>query len=70
MTGNEFIEVLSIERLLADSSVGPHRLQRSLGPFSLIALGGGVVISAGIFSLTGIAADDACRPRSESTQFC
>ena len=35
---------------------GEHSLKRSLGPWSLIALGIGAIIGAGIFVLTGPAA--------------
>ena len=38
------------------------QLHRSLGPLSLIALGIGAIIGAGLFSLTGIAAGDNAGP--------
>jgi len=44
-----------LSRLLAESE-GEHSLKRTLGPGSLIALGVGVIIGAGIFTLTGITA--------------
>ncbi len=46
--------VKSIEHILADTE--KHGLHRNLGPFSLIALGVGAIIGAGIFILTGNAA--------------
>ncbi len=46
---------------LQDEAGGEH-LNRALGPFSLIALGIGAIIGAGLFSLTGIAAADNAGP--------
>lgn len=39
-----------------------HGLRRALGPWSLIALGIGAIIGAGLFSLTGIAAGENAGP--------
>jgi APA family basic amino acid/polyamine antiporter len=39
-----------------------HSFKRTLGPISLVALGIGAIIGAGIFSLTGIAAADNAGP--------
>ena len=39
-----------------------HTLKRTLGPKSLIALGIGAIIGAGLFSLTGIAAAENAGP--------
>jgi basic amino acid/polyamine antiporter, APA family len=44
-----------IETLLAEAE-GDKSLKRTLGPLSLIALGIGAIIGAGIFTLTGVAA--------------
>ena len=41
---------------------GEHGFKRTLGPVSLVALGIGAIIGAGIFSLTGIAAADNAGP--------
>ncbi|KUG07388.1 amino acid permease [Solirubrum puertoriconensis] len=41
---------------------GSHTLKRSLGPLNLIAIGVGVIIGAGLFSLTGIAAANHTGP--------
>ena len=41
---------------------GSHTLRRSLGPLNLIAIGVGVIIGAGLFSLTGIAAANHTGP--------
>ena len=43
-----------IDQLLSDTE--KEALHRNLGPFSLIALGVGAIIGAGIFILTGNAA--------------
>jgi APA family basic amino acid/polyamine antiporter len=45
-----------------DSVSGEHSFKRTLGPLSLVALGIGAIIGAGIFSLTGIAAADNAGP--------
>src|SRR5258708_27573134 len=41
---------------MAESEAGEHKLNRTLGPGSLIALGIGAIIGSGLFSLTGVAA--------------
>ncbi|HXZ28017.1 MAG TPA: amino acid permease [Terriglobales bacterium] len=46
----------SIDKLIADSEESEHRLRRTLGPWSLTALGIGAIIGSGIFVLTGTAA--------------
>jgi basic amino acid/polyamine antiporter, APA family len=46
----------SIEALIAGAEEPGHRLNKSLGPWSLAALGIGAVIGSGIFILTGTAA--------------
>jgi APA family basic amino acid/polyamine antiporter len=45
-----------------DDGDGAHSFKRTLGPLSLVALGIGAIIGAGIFSLTGIAAADNAGP--------
>jgi len=45
-----------VDVLLAEMA-GEHRLRRVLGPVSLAALGVGAIIGAGIFVLTGLAAN-------------
>ncbi len=45
-----------------DDGEGEHSFKRTLGPLSLVALGIGAIIGAGIFSLTGIAAADNAGP--------
>jgi APA family basic amino acid/polyamine antiporter len=46
----------NIDALIADSEAPGKRLNKSLGPWSLTALGIGAVIGSGIFILTGTAA--------------
>jgi APA family basic amino acid/polyamine antiporter len=46
----------SIDKLIAESENPEHRLKKTLGPWSLTALGIGAVIGSGIFVLTGTAA--------------
>jgi APA family basic amino acid/polyamine antiporter len=45
-----------LNKLLAEASDGEKGLKKTLGPWSLIALGIGAVIGAGLFSITGGAA--------------
>lgn len=51
-----------ISEIIAQSEDGEHSLKKTLGPKSLVALGVGVIIGAGIFSLTGIAAAENAGP--------
>ncbi|HXR76629.1 MAG TPA: amino acid permease [Bryobacteraceae bacterium] len=51
-----------LESILAQAGDAEHSLKRTLGPFSLVALGIGAVIGAGIFTLTGQAAGDHAGP--------
>jgi len=46
----------SIDKLISDSEDPTHRLKKSLGRWSLTALGIGAIIGSGIFVLTGTAA--------------
>src|SRR2546426_541504 len=46
----------SIDKLLAESEDPERRLKKTLGPWSLTALGIGAIIGTGIFILTGTAA--------------
>lgn len=53
----------SIEALQREAAeTGTQTLKRSLGPINLIAIGIGVIIGAGLFSLTGIAAANHAGP--------
>jgi APA family basic amino acid/polyamine antiporter len=45
----------SIDKLISDSEQPEHRLKKTLGPWSLMALGIGAVIGSGIFTLIGTA---------------
>lgn len=51
----------SVDTLLAELA-GEHRLKRALGPITLTALGIGCIIGAGIFVLTGLAANQYAGP--------
>jgi basic amino acid/polyamine antiporter, APA family len=46
----------SIDKLIAEADQPEHRLRKTLGPWSLTALGIGAIIGSGIFVLTGTAA--------------
>lgn len=48
--------VKPLGRLLAETEETSHSLKKTLGPFSLIAMGIGAIIGTGIFVLTGVAA--------------
>lgn len=52
----------SIKSLMAEAEEPSHRLKKTLGPFSLTALGIGAIIGAGIFVLTGQAAAEYAGP--------
>ena len=51
-----------INRIVSESEDAQHMLKKTLGPKSLVALGIGAIIGAGIFSLTGIAAAENAGP--------
>jgi APA family basic amino acid/polyamine antiporter len=53
---NSLLRTKSIDELIAASEDPGQRLRKSLGPWSLTALGIGAVIGSGIFTLTGTAA--------------
>ena len=53
----------SIETLQAEAQAsGSKTLKRVLGPISLVALGVGVIIGAGLFSITGTVASEFTGP--------
>ncbi len=51
-----------ITQIIDASDGGEHRLKRTLGSMSLVSLGIGAIIGAGLFSLTGIAAAENAGP--------
>src|SRR5712675_46517 len=55
-SGRQVLACKSIDKLVAESESAGHRLKKSLGPWSLTALGIGAMIGSGIFVLTGTAA--------------
>jgi APA family basic amino acid/polyamine antiporter len=54
--GNQLFARKSIDKLISASEDPGHRLKKTLGPWSLTALGIGAIIGSGIFVLTGTAA--------------
>ena len=53
--GRQLISCKSIDKLISDSEEPEHALKKSLGPWSLTALGIGAVIGSGIFTVIGTA---------------
>jgi APA family basic amino acid/polyamine antiporter len=53
---NQLFAKKSIDKLISDAENPEKRLKKSLGPWSLTALGIGAIIGSGIFTLTGTAA--------------
>jgi basic amino acid/polyamine antiporter, APA family len=53
---SRYLRTKSIDKLLAEADEPGHRLRKTLGPWSLTALGIGAIIGTGIFILTGTAA--------------
>ena len=53
---NQLLCCKSIDKLIAEAEEPSHRLKKTLGPWSLTALGIGAIIGSGIFVLTGTAA--------------
>jgi APA family basic amino acid/polyamine antiporter len=53
---------MPVHRLIERAEGGEHKLKRTLGPMSLVSLGIGAIIGAGLFSLTGIAAAENAGP--------
>jgi APA family basic amino acid/polyamine antiporter len=53
---SQLFRVKSIDKLISDADSPGHRLKKTLGPWSLMALGIGAIIGSGIFVLTGTAA--------------
>jgi APA family basic amino acid/polyamine antiporter len=54
--GSQLFCCKSIDKLISESEDPGRRLQKTLGPWSLTALGIGAIIGSGIFVLTGTAA--------------
>jgi APA family basic amino acid/polyamine antiporter len=54
--GSQLLACKSIDKLIAEADEPEHRLKKTLGPWSLTALGIGAIIGSGIFVLTGTAA--------------
>jgi len=58
----DLLRTKPLSRIVTESEGGDHTLKRTLGPASLVALGIGAIIGAGLFSLTGIAAAENAGP--------
>jgi len=56
MSGSQYRARKSVAEIVASGEAHEHRLDRTLGAFSITALGVGAIIGAGIFVLTGTAA--------------
>ncbi len=56
MTRNGLTRRKSIDAILRSGEADGHQLAKTLGPFSLVSLGIGAIVGAGIFVLTGTAA--------------
>lgn len=56
LANHQLLACKSIDRLIAEADEPGHRLKKTLGPWSLTALGIGAIIGSGIFVLTGTAA--------------
>jgi APA family basic amino acid/polyamine antiporter len=54
--GSQLLCCKSIDKLITEADQPEHRLRKTLGPWSLTALGIGAIIGSGIFVLTGTAA--------------
>jgi len=54
--GSQLFRCKSIDKLVREAEKPEHRLRKTLGPWSLTALGIGAIIGSGIFVLTGTAA--------------
>ena len=52
---NQLFCCKSIDKLISESEEPEHRLKKTLGPWSLTALGIGAVIGSGIFTVIGTA---------------
>ena len=46
---SQYFQTKSIDKLLAEADRPEHRLRKTLGPWSLAALGIGAIIGTGIF---------------------
>jgi basic amino acid/polyamine antiporter, APA family len=55
-SGSQLLCCKSIDKLITEADEPGHRLKKSLGPWTLTALGIGAIIGSGIFVLTGTAA--------------
>jgi APA family basic amino acid/polyamine antiporter len=62
MIGQGLMRRKSVDDIMKGSDTDSHRLNKTLGPFSITAMGIGAIIGAGIFVLTGTAAAQYAGP--------
>ena len=62
MSNRQYVARKSVADIVASGDAGQHSLNKTLGVFSITALGVGVIIGAGIFVLTGTAAAKCAVP--------
>lgn len=56
LLSRQFLRCKSIDKLISEADEPQNRLRKTLGPWSVTALGVGAIIGSGIFVLTGTAA--------------
>ncbi|MEY4875779.1 MAG: hypothetical protein RL708_928 [Bacteroidota bacterium] len=59
---NNYFRTKSVAQIIAESESGTHKLKRTLGLWSLVAIGIGCIIGTGIFVLTGKVAIENAGP--------
>ncbi len=64
---SQFFARKSIDKLISDSAEPTHALKKTLGPWSLTALGIGAVIGSGIFTVIGTAISGEQLPNATIT---
>ena len=62
MTDQGLMSRKSVDDIIKSSEDHPHKLAKTLGPYSITAMGIGAIIGAGIFVLTGTAAAQYAGP--------
>ena len=65
----DLLRTKSVEQSMADTEDADYQLKKNLSALDLTVFGIGVIIGAGIFTLTGQAADGVRRPGAWSFSF-